>query len=232
MDPDPDPDLQQLLRSDSPADRTALYLRMLYSRGCASAVRELSAGDRASSDPRVLAFVRTVDFERLGLEQGARLRNLARGLGESFPCSWPVIELELRRELVARFVEDPSFWHFPGRSLAEGFALVAWRLLHERQRGFLADLLRLEGVLSGILAAPDVPASPWLTLPGVAHEQIATATGYAERYLSQWQLLDDAGELPGAERVAELMQRPPRPHRITLTLEPDGIEISCTRLAL
>src|SRR6201999_1018511 len=59
-----DAELHQLLQSDSPASRTTLYLRLLYSRRCAQLVRGLGTG---ACHARTLAFVRTIDFDRLGL---------------------------------------------------------------------------------------------------------------------------------------------------------------------
>src|SRR5262245_42542200 len=118
-----DAELQQLLQSDSPASRTELHLRLLYSRTCTQLVRAFADGGEVPCHARTLAFIRSIDFERLGLEQAARLRNLAHHLGQSFPCSWPVLGPELRHDLVEHFIEDPSFWGFRGRSLAEGFAV-------------------------------------------------------------------------------------------------------------
>lgn len=226
-----DPELEQLLQSDSPASRTALYLRLLYSRSCAHLVRTLSAAGGTSYPPRTLAFLHTIDFERLVLEQDARLRNLAHHLSKSFPCSWPVLEPELRRELVERFVDDSACWRFRGRSLAESFSMIAWKVLREGRRSYLADLMRLEGVLSGILAGPPETA-PWQELPEAGHEYlVGVAGGPTERFPSEWQLLDDNGELPTPAVISELMARPPTPHWLSLTLEPDGVEISCMRLA-
>jgi hypothetical protein len=226
-----DPDLQHLLQSDSPASRTALYLRLLYSPNSARAVQELRGG-AGWCNPQTLAFLKSIDFERLGLEQGARLRNLAHHLGEAYPCSWSLLDADLRRDLVEQFVEAPAFWRFPGRSLPESFALVAWPILRERQRSFLADVVRLEGVLSGFATRPTA-AAPWLDLAGAGHECIAAADGGpTERFPSQWQLLDDDSQLPTPATAAELMTRAPAPHRIAFTLDPDGgIEITCARLA-
>jgi len=226
-----DPDLQHLLQSDAPASRTALYLRLLYSPSCARAVHALLGGTESCA-PQTLAFLKSIDFERLGLEQKARLRNLMYHLGEAFPCSWRLMDVDLRRDLVERFVETPSFWRFPGRSLPESFALVAWQILRERQRSFLADVVRLEGVLSGFATAPS-KAAPWQNLAGADHECVATTAGEtAERFPSQWQLLDDDSQLPTPSSAAELMARAPAPHRISLTLDHDGdIEIACVRLA-
>jgi hypothetical protein len=225
------PDLQQLLQSGSPASRTALYLRLLYSPSCARAVQALPGGGEWC-DPQALAFVKSIDFVRLGLERNARLRNLAHHLGEAFPCSWLLLDADLRRDLVERFVETPSFWRFPGRSLPESFALAAWQILRERQLSFLADIVRLEGVLSGFATAP-AKAAPWQDLAGADHRCIAVADGGpAERFPSQWQLLDDDSQLPTPTSAAELMARAPAPHHISLTLDPDGsIEIACARLA-
>jgi hypothetical protein len=226
-----DPELQHLLHSASPANRTALYLRLLYSPSCAQLARSLRASGDSACHAQTLAFLQSVDFDRLALEQRARLRNLAHHLSESFAYSWPVLEPALRRELVERFVDEPAFWRFTGRSLAESFAVVAWQVLRARRCAFLADLVRLEGVLSGLLAGSTAPA-PWQALPDADHEHVPdAAAGPTERFPSQWQLLDDNGELPTPARAGELMARVPSHHRLSLTLEPDGVEISCVRLA-
>jgi hypothetical protein len=224
-----DADLKQLLESDSPATRTALYLRLLYSPGAARAVQSLGS-DAEWCSPQTVAFVKSVDFERLALEQSARQRNLAHRLGEALPCSWSLLDSDLLRDLVARFVDAPAFWRFPGRSLSECFALVAWPILRERHLSFFADIVRLEGVLSGLIAQP-AAAAPWQSLAGADHERIEADGVWSERFPSQWQLLDDDCRLPTPAKAAELMARSPGPHRISLTLEPDGIEIACARLA-
>jgi hypothetical protein len=226
-----DPDLQHLLQSTSPASRTALYLRLLYSPNSARAVQALLGGAEGC-EPQTLAFLRTIDFERLDLEQKARLRNLMHHLGEALPCSWALLGADLRRDLAERFVDTPSFWSFPGRSLPESFALVAWQLLQERQLSFLADTVRLEGVLSGIVTKPGA-ASPWLDLAGAGHEcDELPDGGRVEWFPSRWQLLTDDSQLPTPASAAELAARAPAPHRISLTLDRDGdLEIACIRTA-
>jgi hypothetical protein len=70
-----------------------------------------------------------------------------------------------------------------------------------------------------------------MEVSGAGHEQLADQAGPTERFLSDWQLLNDHGELPTPADAGALVARAPRPHRLSLTVEPDGVAISCARLA-
>jgi hypothetical protein len=214
--------------TDSVESRSALYLRLLYSPRYADCARRSLEDDSHRLPQQTAELLRTLDFERLGIEQRARARNLAHQLGMSCKSLFALLSDDVRISLVRRFCDTEEFWTGRGRSLAENFCLVAFREFSERRERFLADVARLDGVLSGLVEAPGRP-SPWPEVVGVAHERLELSDGgIGERFRSAFRLLDAAGRLPGPEHTEVVEGATPGSYLITVGIEPDrSVTVEC-----
>lgn len=219
--------LWNLLQSSSPAGRTDLYLRLIYSPSWSGSAFRALETERARIDPGAVGLLESLDRDRLTLEQNARLRNLAQKLETNLPCSWELMGRDRRLALVEQFVARSSFWAFRGRSLAENFALTHWSAL-VTELPFIADMLRLDGAISGMSRDPNVD-SPWPRFTNAEHVRETLPNGaIIERFRSPWQLLTDSSTFPTPAEAAELAARPPSAFQLVLTLERDGsLEVQC-----
>lgn len=211
-------ELRSLLTVDTAQSRTQVYLRLLYSPSAGAQARVALTSFGSLLPPRTVAFLETVDFDRLQVEQAARARNLAHQLGQSCPSFHSVMPRADYQELVRRFADSPSFWIYRGRTLAENFALFAHRELASEGNGFLADLVRLEGLVAGLSNSPEKP-SPWPQGSDSSPFLQVEGSIPTEWFDSRWAMLDSRGNLPSPENLAEVSA--PAPHRIVIALQQD-----------
>jgi hypothetical protein len=199
-------DYSGLLESGDPRARTLLYQRLLYSPSVATLVQSLLRGGGVKASAATVAFLGSIDFERLAVEQWARLRNLSGHLARSCPGLHAVLPREQVEGMLARFVDSADFWTPSGRTLAENFCLYvhrqAYPQLHPSLQELARDMAHLDGIISGLCV--DAP-SPW---DEALEQRTAPALGGAlktESFISEWHLIDSEGRLPTAENYRRVV---------------------------
>jgi hypothetical protein len=186
-----------LLASEAPSARLRLYQRLLYSSAVADVVFDRARAGDPDLAASTLAWIRSVNEEHLSVERAARVRNLSFHLQRACPTLAGMLGAEQHREWVASFADSDQFWFAVGRSLPENYCLF---LAPRLEDPLLCAVARVDGILSGLPAAPD-GVSPWTgerTLPAMKG---AVAT---EVFSSPVRLLTAEGALPnpGDRRVA------------------------------
>ena len=218
-----DAELLALIGRDSAEARTDLYLRMLYSPRYALAAQALAQSGDAGMPAATRAFLTTVSFERLRIEQAARTRNLAVALAAGCPTWSSFFDARERFRWISAFADSDAFWRARGRSLPECFALFLFER-HSRAGDVLpADVARLDGVIAGLAAAP-AAESPWQAV--AQHESRVIDGKHGERLRSEWPLVR-VGALADA---ATLRRATPASSHfvITVTVEPDrSLTVEC-----
>jgi hypothetical protein len=155
--------------------------------------------------PTTRAVLATFDWRLLSLEQEARRRNLTKQVVRGLPSLETVLAPEMLAELMDGFVNSQEFWMPRGRTIQENFCLFAAEQMDADHR-FERDVLRLCGIVTGLIAAPAMP-SPWP--PQMEQEQAPTVDGAlaVETFVSDWRLLGPAGSLPDGTNLNEVRER-------------------------
>ncbi|WP_152592934.1 hypothetical protein [Nostoc sphaeroides] len=215
----PSSELLRLLTDDSVESRIELYTRLLYSSQCAAFVQDALLSGSTKISKANAAFLCTVRFDLLEVEQQARCRNLNRQLSRSCPSLFSVLPKEKLFNFVEEFCNSPDFWVLWGRTLAENFCLHVHYWLSAQELGFFAQLARLEGIISGLSSFPDKP-SPWPLATSTVPDEVMFRNAKAvEVFTSEWRLIDMDGRLPHPDNLSQLLI--PSTHKIIIAILPD-----------
>lgn len=191
-----------LLTSDSHSARTQIYQRLLYGDRWSTFVASVLQENPAAVPRATLGFLETVDYERLGVEQRARTRNLRSVLARNCSSLVSLIGPDAHLELTKGFVNWPEFWVPKGRTLTENFCLYAHGCLLASGDRFASEVAHLCGVISGLRFAPSAP-SPWTAVRSTQTLLFPIAGAKAaESFVTTWQLIDQEGNVPSAENLA------------------------------
>ncbi|MCH9687307.1 MAG: hypothetical protein K0V04_38085 [Deltaproteobacteria bacterium] len=136
------------------------FLRLLYSPTLASGLRLAAEHGGDGLDPDTRSILDTLDFERLAFFQRSRVSQLHVHFRRQFGALVATAPAPMLESIIAGFADSPRFWEPRGRSLGENFALFAYERFTAQERPDLADLVRLQGIVSGMSARPTAD-SPW-----------------------------------------------------------------------
>ena len=215
-------ELAALLSVDTPAARSLLYLRLLYSPSQADALRWIVERQPHLLPEATADLLGTIDFERLAIEQMARVRNLRFELKSLAPEMFRWLGDGPDVEAVRAFCDAKDFWHPRGRTLLETFCLfVSARLplsVAPEQ-----CLIRLWGIVSGLPVGLTSP-TPWAN--SVLELEPKAGIVVEESFRSPWPLVTPHGEISDLHLIRAT---PPgdREYRIGVALGPGGVTVSC-----
>jgi hypothetical protein len=191
-----------LLTSDSHSARTEIYQRLLYGDRWSAFVASVLKENPSAVPRATTSFLETINYERLGVEQRARTRNLRSVLSRNCPSLVGLIGPDAHLELTKGFVNWTEFWTPKGRTLTENFCLYAHASLLARGDRFASEVAHLCGVISGLKFAPSSP-SPWTAVKSTQTLVFPVEGAIAaESFVTIWQLIDQAGNVPSAENLA------------------------------
>ena len=192
------------------ADLTRLYLRLLYSE------TEESRLFKESTHP-MHALLPATSVERLQIERGARIRNLASSLTRQCEIVMPFLPDDARAKNVAAFANSAHLWQGNARCLAEAFCLYLAKTVRDP---LVADVARLQGVCLGLGSNAPTP-TPWI--------KHVCAAG-VESFATSWPLLLRDGAIPKPADRETIAAGYHRDHyRLEARTLPDGtVDLTCT----
>jgi hypothetical protein len=189
-------EFERLFGDGSVQARMEIYLRLFYSPTFAAVAESALAAPApapSAGPAAVLGCLELVDFRRLQVEQRGRVAQLERQLRKHCQALWAYLLEDEITALVGRFADAPEFWVPRGRSGTENFCLHAHSEFERSGRPFLADLVQLLGVISGLTAFTQKP-SPWQNRRA-APEPPSGQVLASEAFVARFPLLDAAGRI-------------------------------------
>ena len=198
----------------TPSGQAQLYLRMLHSASFAEQLRAEFTSTAHTLPDGLRALIATVDFERLRAEHDHRIGDFCTYLAKACPLHKALVEEAMFCELAGAYCDSPDFVSFRGRTLAENYALWGYRWLVNRGEGFLAEVLRIEGVASGLGHTLEAQ-TPW-----AEHRRLKRTL--AEVFISKFDVFDADLEAADLSVVVERSRRSPSPTLVCITRHPDG----------
>lgn len=245
----PDTSLRELLGANDLESRSAVFLRLLYSRSFSASVRTIMETEPWVISEQMLGLLNTIDFDALTVERAARVANLTRYLRRGSGALWECVGDTLADRLVSAYSDSESFWMPKGRTLVENFSLFAADIvnadspLHRDLFELFGRVSALSAPSSGLAETPACPctagsvevAGPWATPApppwpddGLSPVEVA-ASVRVETFIAGSRLLDEQNRLPHRRSVAT--SNPSGRHRLVLAAFPGG-RVSATSLPL
>jgi hypothetical protein len=240
--------VRKLLGTDYPESRTAVFLRLLYSRSFSASVCTTMETEPWVISEQMLGLLNTIDFGALAVERAARVTNLTRYLRRGSGALWECIGNALADRLVSAYSESENFWTPKGRTLVENFSLFAAdivnadSLLHRDLFELFGRVSALSAPSSGLAEAPACPctagsaevAGPWASPAsppwpddGLSPVEVAGSV-LVETFIAGSRLLDEQNRLPHCSvATIDASGR----HRLVLAAFPGG-RVSATSLPL
>jgi len=192
-----------LLKTDTTEARILLYQRLLYSKRWSQSAQ--FALHQSNIPESTYLLLKSINFERLTIEQEARRKNLANHLKRVCP-SLEVIPLELLRISLQHFVDSNDFWIPRGRTLAENFCLFVYHDFSFSTHDFEREVVKLSGIVSSFSADCDKP-SPWKD----QHEEDVTphvdGASVVESFTSKFCMIDENGNLPDSVNINQVSRQ-------------------------
>lgn len=202
-----------LIQTDTPRTRIAVYQRLLYASRWSDFLKTIQKNDDLEIPSSMATFLSTIDFERLAVEQKARMRNLNSHFARSCPSLYLVLSKETRQRLLEEFINYDLMWATRGRTLAENFCLFVYEELADPTNGFAREVARLSGMRSGLSYAPNT-ASPWVSVCSDVMAPSLSGAVATESFISQWELVDETGNPPNEANLSQLSRA--KRHRLVL----------------
>ena len=244
-----DTSVRKLLGADDLESRSAVFLRLLYSRSFSASVCTTMETDPWMISEQMLVLLSTIDFGALRIERAARVTNLTRYLRRGSGALWECVGNALADRLVSAYSDSENFWTPRGRTLVENFSLFAADIvnadspLHRDLFELFGRVSALSAPSSGLAEAPACPctagsaevAGPWASPApppwpddGLSPVEVA-ASVRVETFIAGSRLLDEQNRLPH-RRTGAAINGPGR-HRLVLAAFPGG-RVSATSLPL